>query len=110
MTRTEAECADIGGIYYGDGTVECPPESPCSIYGACCQPITGTCSIDNEPGCFNGGVNSGIWKGEGTDCLDNDFNGSPDICEATCPADLDTDGDVGIVDFLILLSQWGPCE
>ncbi len=27
----------------------------------------------------------------------------------SCPADIDNDGMVGITDFLLLLSQWGPC-
>ncbi len=26
-----------------------------------------------------------------------------------CPADIDDDGTVGVTDFLLLLSQWGPC-
>ena len=45
----------------------------------------------------------------------------PSICDVTvmtitevspplpCPADLDGDGTVGIVDFLTLLANWGPC-
>ncbi len=27
----------------------------------------------------------------------------------SCPADIDNDGMVGITDFLLVLSQWGPC-
>jgi hypothetical protein len=27
-----------------------------------------------------------------------------------CPADFDGDGEVGIVDFLQLLADWGPCD
>jgi hypothetical protein len=27
-----------------------------------------------------------------------------------CPADLDGDGMVNVVDFLILLAEWGPCD
>jgi hypothetical protein len=34
-------------------------------------------------------------------------NGVPDECDV--PGDLDGDGSVGIVDFLMLLNQWGPC-
>ncbi len=31
------------------------------------------------------------------------------LCAAgPCPADLDTDGQVGVTDLLILLSAWGP--
>jgi hypothetical protein len=35
-------------------------------------------------------------------------NGVPDECDI--PADLDGDGSVGIVDFLLLLNNWGPCD
>jgi hypothetical protein len=31
------------------------------------------------------------------------------IYAVTCPADLDGDGDVGVLDFLQLLAAWGPC-
>ncbi len=34
--------------------------------------------------------------------------GPAPACLAQCPGDLDDDGDVGITDFLTLLSQWGP--
>ena len=32
--------------------------------------------------------------------------GSPSFCTA----DVDRDGDIGIIDFLAVLEQWGPCE
>ena len=32
--------------------------------------------------------------------------GSPSLCTA----DVDRDGDIGIIDFLTVLEQWGPCE
>ena len=35
-------------------------------------------------------------------------NGIPDECEA-CPADVNGDGTVDVVDLLILLATWGPC-
>ena len=101
-------CLDNGGVFY-EGEDECPPESPCSIFGACCVPANGTCLVAPEPACL-GSPYFGIWKGPDTDCFDNDFNGLPDICENTCPADLDGSGEVGIIDFLILLQLWGPCE
>ncbi len=41
--------------------------------------------------------------------IDADDNGVPDSCEPTCIADIDGTGDVGIVDFLDLLADWGPC-
>ena len=37
--------------------------------------------------------------------LDANNNGIPDECE--CPADLDGDGSVGILDLLALLAAWG---
>ena len=106
-SHTQFVCEGKGGEYQGDGSTECAPDSPCSIFGACCIPANGTCTIVTEPTCT---IDSGEWQGPDTDCDDNDFNGNPDVCENTCPADLDTDGEIGIVDFLILLSLWGPCE
>ena len=38
---------------------------------------------------------------------DKNENGVPDECE--CPGDIDGDGEVGILDFLTLLGNWGPC-
>ncbi|MCH8164644.1 MAG: hypothetical protein IH889_03460 [Planctomycetes bacterium] len=39
---------------------------------------------------------------------DANANGIPDECEPPdCPADLDGDGSVGILDLLVLLSEWG---
>jgi hypothetical protein len=34
-------------------------------------------------------------------------NGIPDECEV--PGDLDGDGEIGVIDLLILLGAWGPC-
>ncbi|MCH7720510.1 MAG: hypothetical protein IH988_05900 [Planctomycetes bacterium] len=39
---------------------------------------------------------------------DDNANGIPDECETV--GDLDGDGVVGILDLLILLSDWGPCK
>ncbi len=30
-------------------------------------------------------------------------------CETPCPPDFDGDGAVGILDLLMLLANWGPC-
>jgi hypothetical protein len=35
-------------------------------------------------------------------------NGIPDECEP-CPADVNGDGEVNVLDLLILLASWGPC-
>lgn len=40
--------------------------------------------------------------------LDDNANGIPDECETV--GDLNGDGVVGIIDLLILLSNWGPCK
>jgi hypothetical protein len=68
---TQPVCEAKGGEYFGDGTTDCPPKSPCSIDGACCIPAQGLCFVMTEPSCF---INDGIWKGPNTDCIDHDFN------------------------------------
>jgi len=35
--------------------------------------------------------------------------GSWGLCPPLCQADVDGDGDVGILDFLLVLADWGPC-
>ncbi len=30
-------------------------------------------------------------------------------CPAGCPTDVDGDGEVGVIDFLLVLANWGPC-
>lgn len=40
---------------------------------------------------------------------DANGNGVPDECEPCLPADLDSDGLVGVSDLLLLLAQWGVC-
>ena len=102
---TEADCVAQGGIYYGDGVTSCPPTSPCEIFGACCNPNTGTCGIHNQLDCNE----PSQWKGAGTDCSDADFNGNPDVCENSCPPDLSGDGFVDITDLFLMFAQWGQC-
>ena len=41
------------------------------------------------------------------DADDVNGNGVPDECDV--PGDLDGDGSVGVTDFLVLLTKWGPC-
>ncbi|MCH7798849.1 MAG: hypothetical protein IID28_10460 [Planctomycetes bacterium] len=41
--------------------------------------------------------------------IDADNNGVPDSCEPSCLADIDGSGTVGILDFMAVLSDWGPC-
>ena len=81
-----------GGVG-SDCTFECGP-------GACC--VSGDCQFvfDEQDCVFLGGIYQG-WD-PAADCADVQ-------CQVPCPADLDNDGEIGIVDFLILLSLWGPC-
>ncbi len=46
---------------------------------------------------------------DGPFILDADDNGIIDTCEPTCFGDVDGDGDVGIVEFMQVLADWGPC-
>ncbi len=96
---TLPDCQAVGGISYPIGTdctFECGP-------GACC--VSDNCIfVSGEEDCINLG---GIYQG-----YDPSADCAAIQCEAAppCPADLDTDGEVGIIDFLILLQLWGPCE
>ncbi len=115
-------CYDLAGVFQGSTTTCETPAVVCEPQGACCVPATGTCAFTSEADCL---VAEGEWLGFGTDCSDTDFNGLPDVCETTCPADLDGDGTVGnqrlprstrsvgavpvtvgILDLLILLGNW----
>ena len=67
------------------------------------------CSSDLEEyladtdSCLADSDEDGLLDGEDPCPLDP-FN----LCEVTCDADLDGDGNVGINDFLDLLAAWGP--
>ena len=54
-----------------------------------------------EPFCGDGNIDAG------EDCVNCPSDVGPCL---SCPADIDGDGEVGIVDFLTLLDDWGPCE
>ena len=77
------------------------------VPGACCIPASGTCEVLTLTDCV---ATDGTWMGPETNCDDADFNGNPDICENTCQGDVDGDGEVGIVDFLIVIGNWGTCQ
>ena len=68
---------------------------------------------------------SGVYAYAGIQGLDCNENGEPDACDIfegtsddqngngipdTCDADLNGDGVVGILDLLMLLAAWGPCD
>jgi hypothetical protein len=89
--------------------------------------IAGSRALVGAPGDSSQGSQAGALHAftgfVGTDCNDNgtaddceilsgavadtNGNGVPDSCDL--PGDIDGDGTVGIVDFLALLSAWGPC-
>lgn len=71
---TAPECADLGGLFQGL-EVECPPNSSC--LGACCQPLTGGCTVVLEADCGP----DHFWQGMGTDCDPNPCQPTP--AEAT---------------------------
>ncbi|MHC4140396.1 MAG: hypothetical protein ACYSUF_00470 [Planctomycetota bacterium] len=64
-----------------------------------------------SPDCNGNGVpdECDIAAGTSTDC---NGNGMLDECEETdpCRSDIDGDCDVDVVDFLLLLADWGPCS
>jgi hypothetical protein len=69
---------------------------------------TGSGGAVGEELCFTALINDGGFCCSTEICVTvPDCSGSEDL---VCPADLDLDGDVGIVDFLTLLGAWGPCD
>ncbi|MCZ6494030.1 MAG: hypothetical protein O6933_08125 [Planctomycetota bacterium] len=90
-------CIEMGGVLWAPGqdceTFPCPP------LGACCRP-DGTCQITGQRFCEN--TFDGTYQGDGVKCQDIS-------CTRPCPADLSGDGEVGILDLLVLLSNWGLC-
>jgi hypothetical protein len=99
-----------------------PDQEPYNLFGL-------SVSVDGTTAVVGSLANAGqgsvyIFDGfSGRDCNDNgvqddceilagdadDINGNgvPDECDT--PGDLDGDGSVGVTDFLILLTTWGPC-
>ncbi len=63
---TPGECADLGGVYQGNGT-SCTP-NPCVVTGACC--VDTDCTIETQTDCESMGGN---YQGDGTTC-------DPDPC------------------------------
>ncbi len=101
--RSTDVCAALGGAM--EVGLECF-EAGCEV-AACCLPDA-SCQELRESDCTMAG---GIWHGPDGVCGDFNQNGSDDVCETTtCPHDIDNDGMVGIVDFLDLLANWGPCS
>jgi hypothetical protein len=97
VAQLPLECGNLGGLYLGDhmSCTDCGTQTPT---GACCLP-GGGCNIVTDPECEAVG---GIFLGPGSDCA----NCQP----AGDPCDLNFDGVVDVVDFLLLLKAWGPCD
>jgi V8-like Glu-specific endopeptidase len=68
------------------------------IPGACCFP-GGACIELSQAECE---AAFGVYQGANTTC-------AATTCEAPCPADINEDGVVDVLDLLELLSAWGPC-
>ena len=66
-------------------------------FGACCY--NGGCVLTTNDFCFEAG---GSYAGDGTLCEEVD-------CPTTCPGDIDGDGQVGVIDILIVIDRWGFC-
>ena len=92
---TIQECTELGGVIWAPeqdcDTFTCPP------LGACCRPDL-TCQITGQRFCEN--LFDGTYQGDGVKCQDV-------ACTQPCPADLSGDGEVGILDLLVLLTVWG---
>ena len=96
-------CLLAGGMPQGLGTI-CTQLS--CLPGACCLPIQGELLF-----CIGDGLTQlvceaigGTFGGEGTKCI------NVGCTDNLCPSDVDGDGEVGIVDFLTLLADWGKCQ
>ena len=76
-----------------------PPEPEGNSRGPCCLPDN-SCVFVGDIECVGMG---GTWS---------DQPGPNDNCSTVvcCASDIDRDGDVGILDFLKLLMEWGPCQ
>ena len=74
---TPTQCATVGGVYHGDGTV-CTPNPCVAPTGACCA-TNGSCTTTTATQCASGG---GTYEGDGTSC-------SPNPCTVTLTPYLD---------------------
>ena len=85
---------------------ECSDGDPCNGEELC---VDGDCLPSlPEMDCNGNGIRDSCDIADGTS-TDANANGVPDDCDVLCQSDLDNDGMVGILDFLELLANWGPC-
>jgi predicted outer membrane repeat protein len=93
--------ADTGVAFLGltidRGSYEFGATAPPAT-GACC--LGGDCIVATEDDCT---VAGGTFMGEGTAC------GDVECPPAMCPADVNGDGAVDVLDLLDVLAAWGPC-
>ncbi|MBT6282918.1 MAG: hypothetical protein HOJ00_05990 [Phycisphaerae bacterium] len=82
--------------YNGDGS-SCTNALCCEPIGACC--ISSNCLIISASQCS---TSNGYYFGDGALCTNVDC--------ASCPADLDGDGEINVADLLILIGAWGTCQ
>ncbi len=104
---TADECAKnfLPGLWYGEGTF-CNGNTPCSPFTGC-PPVStacclgdGTCVVLVPELCVEAGGTPAIV--DVTPCF-------AATCPQPCVGDLDNDDNVGVVDLLNLLANWGTC-
>ena len=101
-----ADCNGDGIVDYGqilDGSLAdedgngIPDICELGDFGACC--LAGTCVMTTATYCFEA---LGAYGGKGITCEEAN-------CPTSCPGDIDGDGQVGIVDILVVIDRWGLC-
>ena len=94
---TNAACNDLAAsTFYGIGS-SCSGVVCCLPVGACC--LNGTCILASSNECE---LAQGSFYSVGTLCTQVS-------CDASCPADINSDGNVDVSDLLILIAAWGVC-
>ena len=86
--------------------LHCSDLDPCNGIERCSRETDRCMPVPPSPDCNANGVLDSCDIDQDTSD-DRNGNGVPDECE--CSGDLDGDGEVGILDFLFLLANWGPC-
>ncbi len=89
-----------------EGEEFCDAGDPCTEQEVC---VENNCvPIGPSTDCNGNGIRDSCDIANGTS-TDANENGIPDDCDVACQSDLDNDGEVGILDFLWLLTDWGVC-
>ncbi len=108
MRTTTILCAAIGLVLVGLLIGACPKGPfPNAISGTCCLPVAGC--VEGYPTSGACEQIGGTWYGPFLTC--HDLTDCPECRRSDpCPADINRDGEVGILDFLLVLDSWGPCQ